>query len=202
MKRGLIDTLRSLMSHWPVLAIGLALVGGIGLSGAYLAAQRQAYEDAAREAARCRELAQQIMEVRGADPVAARVTGPAAQSSGNADDGSAKIGSAAHAAGIAMENIDRIEHDDGQRVGSSPYVRRQTEISLRGLSLERVVDFIDELQSGPTLLVPQSLNVSTANRPGDGNPQQDSELWDVVLSVASVQYEPTAFRGSMTRDDR
>jgi hypothetical protein len=190
MKRGLIDTFHSVTAHWPALAIGLALAGGLGLSGVYLAGQRQAYDNAAGEAARCRELAQQIMDVRGAATAAAKMTATGAHSIGNADDESAKIGSASDAVGIAMENIDRIEHDDGQRVGSSPYVRRQTEISLRGLSLERVMDFIDDLQSGPTPLTAQSLNLSPANRSGGDDLQKGNELWDVVLSVASMRYEP------------
>jgi hypothetical protein len=198
MKPGWVDTLRGATAHWPAMAIGLGLLGGIALSAAFLAGQRQAFGDAAGEAARCRDLAQQIMDVRGAAPAPAKISATAGQPVANANEGSAKIGSAADAAGIAAESIDRIEHDDAQRVGSSPYVRRQTEISLRGLPLDRVVDFIDELQSGRAPLVAQSLNVSPAN----GTPQQGDELWDVVLSVATVRYEQASPRGSMAGNDQ
>lgn len=178
--RNILNACRNVAAgNWAVLAIALVCLASVAAAAEFMAGQRQSYQDAAGEAAQCRDMARQILTSRGAAPAAASLVP-------SGGDDSAEIGSAANAAGIVADNLDRIEHDGLEREGSSPYVRRETGISLKGVSLLQTVDFLVNLESSPAPLVAQSLRIT----PTDPSAKQDNELWDIALSVVSIRYVP------------
>lgn len=98
---------------------------------------------------------------------------------------------AADEAGIDRQALDRIWPQPARRIRDTPYLRKSTQLVIRGVTLPQAVTFLHQLtHAGDQSLSLDSLRLSAAR--GSEWSSQTPETWTVEATVSELLYQPLA----------
>ena len=140
--------------------------------------QRDQARHAARQLAACRALAQQIDALRD-QPAVASSEAIGVQELGQ------RLADAARKANLGDRRPRSVRPQSARRVGDSPYLRKPTDLALRGLSLQQTAAFLHHLTAASKLTV-QDLRLRTPH----GNINADT--WNAEATLTYLVYEPAS----------
>lgn len=157
-----------------VAAAGLA--GCLAWGGVRLVAARDAATSAARALADCQRLARRIEAARG----------PA----GSSDAEVARtIESAAKAAELPDESVERIEPGSPKRLGDTPFVEQPTTVELRDVELRQLFRFLHALAAAEGPGAP-GVGLKDIRLTAPASPTADRDVWSVQGTVTHRMYAP------------
>jgi hypothetical protein len=159
------------------------LAAAAAWNASWMLAQRDAAQHASDDLAACRELTATILSQRDKPAVAA------AEAMGVQELGK-RIEAAFGMAQIASSSLGGVDPQTAHRVGDSPYLRKPTSLSLRGVSPRQVATFLFCLTDESGLSV-RDLRLSTPHGGGAGG------AWDAEATLTYLIYSP-----AKTRRDR
>jgi hypothetical protein len=144
--------------------------------------RREAFERLSSEVQQASHLARQI-ELLRLKPDRAASQSRSEQSLAEA------IEKATASAGLAREQIARIEPQQPRRAGESDYLEHGTVLQLDGVPLPQLASMLTALRSGEGL---QQLRVSTLRlaAPFQTAQSQDAEVWNAELTLTYYVYSP------------
>lgn len=140
--------------------------------------QRETARRAAQDLADCKALAGRIKALRDA-PAVASVEVMGVQELGQ------RIEAASRRAGLAQDALEGVLPQSPRRVGNTPYVRKPTVLTLRGVTLHQVAMFLHHLTADSELSVRDlRLRIPHGDAPRD--------VWDAETTLTYLMYVPTA----------
>jgi type II secretory pathway pseudopilin PulG len=146
----------------------------------WMLAQRDGAQQASDDLAACRELTAAILSQRDRPAVAS------AEAMGVQELGK-RIEAAFGKAQIAPSSLGGVDPQAAHRVGDSPYLRKPTALSLRGVSPRQVATFLYCLTDESGLSV-RDLRLSTPHGGGAGG------VWDAEATLTYLIYSPAKTR--------
>lgn len=163
-----------------LIVVSLAVIGWFSFD--HYDQRRQAFEQLASELDQASSLARQIELLREKPDRAA--------SQSRSDQSLAEvIEKSASTAGVAREQIARIEPQQPRRSGESDYLDHSTVIQFDGVSLPQLASTLAALRGSPGL---EQLRVSTLRLAAPFQTAQsgDAEVWNVELTLTYYVYSP------------
>lgn len=91
---------------------------------------------------------------------------------------------AARSAGMSSQNLVSITPAPPKRIEKSAYRKKNTQVSLRDITLKQLADYLYILSTSPQPLHPESVRISTKSNQDAGN------LWQVELDLNYLIYDP------------
>ena len=157
--------------------IALAMIAGIAWSYFFWVDSRGAAESAASDFVACRKLAEQIESLKKKPSLAVSRELQVTELSGRLEAALAK-------ADLAAEDLVRVSAETARRVGDTAYLERETQLTLRDVSLRQVILFLTTLAADGSGLSVSGIRL-TASR-GVGSEGD----WAAELAVSYLVYAP------------
>ncbi len=167
---------QQLLSYGVVFAVMLSLAAGWSVNWAL--EQKQKARIAAKDVARCEQLVQSIMRLRG-KPTVAMTEAMEVQELGQ------RIESASSKAQLPNAALEGVFPQPPGRVEGSPYLQKPTSLVMRGVSLPQLTTFLHDLTNDTGMNV-RDLRLRTPHG------QVDDHIWDAEATLTYLIYSPAS----------
>ncbi len=165
---------------------GAAMFSLVAWSYLYLDSARDEAHRASEQTIACRALAASI-EVHRDRPVLR----DSINQETHADELTGRVARAAHDAGLADDNIDRIEPQQAYRVGDTSYELKPAELDLRNVTLRQVVGLLRALDA-PASVSTQERRLELKDLRLSAPTNGADERWAAQATLVELLYSPKA----------